>query len=65
MKPSKIATKRTKERFAMHSPFTEVRRDTCAALGGKACVLLTSQAEIWLRGEKWLGWIPIEEIDFD
>ena len=59
MKPSKLATKRTKERFIQHFPFEEIKRERIDGFGG---------GDVWvlLKSSKtnYLGWIPIEEIDF-
>lgn len=59
MKPSKIASKRTRERFIQHSPFEEIKRERLDNFGGGLIWVLLKSSKT-----NWLGWIPVEEIEF-
>jgi len=53
IKPTKEASKRTKERIKQHGPmFTKEGTDN------------TLSGEVWLlRSGEWLGWLPREELE--
>ena len=68
LRPSKVATNRTKNRLREHGSLFEVRaiRESVACLGAGGVFLtaITKNASDFDGGkESWTGWLPTKEIE--
>lgn len=57
--PTKIASKRTKERIKQHGPdFQVLANSSSIQVIQKPCVLVCSTKD------EWLGWFPADEVEW-